>query len=166
MRQLRPIVRVLFATAAFTAAACGTKVVPPQIEPPPAQIILPEDAPRHVDAIVAVLMPDLLLPVRAKLRAAKVDTPVKDSDTTYEVWLNAVGNAIYDGRPLPKDIDRLSERAYRDLAQVLGRPKKRQAADPDFGLLARKLHIYFEKQPEAIRRIVSSYFTAAYSITG
>src|SRR5262245_39496274 len=116
----RSVLAVLFLALSALGAACGAKA-PVKIDPPPAQTILPEDVPKHVDAIVGPLMAEFLMPVRTKLRAAKVLTPVQDSDSSYEVWVNAVGGALYDGEPLPKNIDKLSQRAYKDLARLLGR---------------------------------------------
>ena len=157
---------VLFALVAVAGTACATKAVPPGAGEPHIQALQLEEVPRHVDRVMRALQVDLLAPAREKLRAAPVSTTGLASDGSYTRWLTEVSEALVSGRPLPKNLNQLSDHAYRDLARVGGRPKKGNAATPDLSLLARRLHAYFEKQSATVRKTAAAYLESAFSIPG
>jgi len=157
---------ILISFAAIAVTGCATKVVPVSAGEPFAQPIVVEDVPRHVDTILQGLQTELLRPIREKQRAAPVSTNGVASDGSYGKWLTQVTEALVYARPLPKDIEQLSQHAYRDLARVAGRPAKHDAAVVDLSLLARRLNTYFEKQPAEARKTAAAYIESAYSIPG
>jgi hypothetical protein len=157
---------ILLAALTFTETACATKLPPPPAGEPYAQPIVLEDVPRHVDTILMPLQTELLRPIRETLRRVPVSTSSVASDGSYGKWLTEVTEAVVYARPLPKNLDQLSERAYRDLARIAGKPTKRGAAVLDFSLIARRLNVYFEKQPAEVRKTAAAYIESAYSIPG
>jgi hypothetical protein len=162
-------VRRAFTLSLFIAVAgtgCATKIPPADAGQPHTQPIVIEDVPRHVDGLLSPLQTELLNPIRVKLRDAPVSASGAASDGSYTKWLTAVTETLVMGGPLPKDISHLSERAYRDLAHLLGRPGKRDAAAPDLGLLARRLQVYFETQSLEARKTAAAYIESVFSIVG
>jgi hypothetical protein len=157
---------LLLAFAAIAATACATKKPPVDAGEPFAQPIVLEDVPRHVDALMANLQKDLLKPVRDVLRDAPVSTKGIASDGSYGRWITVVSESLIANSPLPKDIDEISERAYHDLANITGASTKPDAAIVNLGFLARRLHVYFEKQSPEARKTAASYFVSAFSILG
>ncbi len=157
---------LLLSFAAIAGTGCATTVPPANPGEPFAQPIVLEDVPRHVDTILQGLQAELLRPIREEQRAAPVSTTGMASDGSYGKWLTQVTEALVYARPLPKNIDQLSQRAYRDLARVAGRPAKHDAAMVDLSLLARRLNTYFEKQPAEARKTAAAYIESAYSIPG
>jgi hypothetical protein len=158
---------ILFVTfAAVAAAACGTKRPPIDPGEPFAQPIVVEDVPRHVDAVMADLQKNLLEPVREVLRNAPVSTKGMASNGSYGRWVTIVSESLITNTALPKDIDEISERAYHDLAEISGASTKPDAAITNLGLLARRLHVYFEKQSAEARKTAASYFVSAFTILG
>jgi len=160
------VTRALALAALLLSTACATKVPPPNAGEPFAQRIVLEDVPRHVDTILQSLQTDLLRPIREKQRAAPVSTEGVASDGSYGRWLTQVTEALVYARPLPKNIDQLSQRAYRDLARMAGRPAKHDVTVVDMNLLARRVNTYFEKQPAEARKTAAAYIESAYSIPG
>jgi hypothetical protein len=152
--------------AAAVAAGCATKVVPPNAGEPFAQPIVLEDVPRHVDTILLPLQTELLRPIREKLRAAPVSTTGVASDGSYGKWLTEVSEALVYARPLPKNLDQLSQHAERDLARIAGRPTKHDTPVMDLSLMGRRLNAYFEKQSAEVRKTAAAYIETAYSIPG
>jgi len=157
---------VLLAFAGIAISACGTKVPPLDAGAPFAQPIVLEDVPRHVDEIMADLQKNLLRPVRDVLRNAPVSTKGMASDGSYGRWVTIVSESLITNAPLPKDIEEISERAYHDLAHISGISTKPDAAVTNLGLLARRLHVYFEKQSAEARKTAASYFVSAFTILG
>jgi hypothetical protein len=157
---------LLLAFAAIAGAACATKVPPADPGEPFAQPIVLEDVPRHVDEIMADLQKNLLKPVRDVLRNAPVSTKGMASDGSYGRWITIVSESLVTNSPLPKNIDDISQRAYHDLAQISGASTKPDAAITNLGLLARRLHVYFEKQSAEARKTAASYFVSAFTILG
>src|SRR4051812_27185527 len=153
---------VLLAALTFLGTACATKVPPPTAGEPYAQPIVLEDVPRHVDTILLPLQTELLRPIRDRLRGAPVSTSGVASDGSYGKWLTEVTEAVVYARPLPKNLDQLSEHAYRDLAAIAGRSTKGDAAVLNFSLIARRLNVYFEKQPDEVRKTAAAYIESAY----
>lgn len=156
----------VLAAAMLLGAACGTKVPPANAGQPFAQPIVLEDVPRHVDTILQPLQTELLRPIREKLRAAQVSTTGVASDGSYGKWLTEMTEALVYARPLPKNLEQLSQRAYRDLAHIAGRSTKHDAQLMDFSLMARQLNVYFEKQSTEARKTAAAYIETAYSIPG
>jgi len=158
---------ILFLTfVAVAGAACGTKRPPADPGQPFAQPIVLEDVPRHVDEVMGDLQKNLLKPVRDVLRNAPVSTKGMASNGSYGRWVTIVSESLITNSPLPKDIDTISERAYHDLAEISGVSTKPDAAITDLGLLARRLHVYFEKQSPEARKTAASYFVSAFTILG
>jgi hypothetical protein len=158
----------LLAAFALIGSACATKVAPPSVSAgePAAQPIVLEDVPRHVDTVMHDLQAHLLKPVRDVMRAAPVSPKALASDGSYTRWLTMVTESLVTNDPLPKDLAQLSERAYRDLAHIAGLPTRRDAAALDLSLMARRLHVYFEKQSVDARKTAAAYFESAFSIPG
>ena len=165
MTGVRPAI-LLVSFVALTATACGTKVPPVSAGEPFAQPIVLEDVPRHVDIILRDLQVTLLVPVREVLRGAPVSTKGVASDGSYGRWVTEVTEAMIAGHGVPKDFEKLSKRAYRDLARVAGRPTKGVPAAVDLDLLGRRLVVYFEKQSPDARKTGASYVVSAFSIPG
>ncbi len=155
------------AFVAFTATACATKVPPPSAGEPRAQLLQLEEVPRHVDDVMRALQVDLLVPVRAILRAAPVSTTGVASDGSYTRWLTEVSESIVSNKPLPKNFKRMSEHAYSDLARIAGRSNKKGApVTPDLSVLAQRLHAHFETQRADVRKTAAAYLETAFSIPG
>ena len=165
MTGVRSAILVL-SFAAIAGTACATKVPPTVPGEPFAQPIVLEDVPRHVDGVMRDLQNELLKPVREVMRGAPVSPKALASDGSYTRWLTQVSDAMVYGRPLPKNIAHLSERAYEDLARIAGRPTARDAAVVDLNLLANRLVVYFEKQSPDARKTAAGYLESAFSITG
>lgn len=157
---------VSFALAAAFGAACATRVAPPNAGEPHAQPLEFNEVPRYVDDVLRALKVELLLPAREKLRAAPVSTSGEVSDGSYTRWLAEVSEALVTGRPLAKELPRLSDRAARDLARIAGRNKKSDPPIPDLSLLARQLNVHFEKQSLEVRKTAAAYFESVFSIPG
>jgi hypothetical protein len=158
---------VLLAAFAFAESACATKIPPPNAGEPFAQPIVLENVPRHVDGVMRDLQANLLKPVRDVMRSATVSPKALASDGSYTRWLTQVTESLVANSPLPKDFDRSSDRAYRDLAHIAGLSTKRHdAATLDLSLMARRLHVYFEKQSAEVRKTAAAYIESAFSIPG
>jgi hypothetical protein len=118
-----------------------------------------------VDLVMRDLQVTLLVPVREVLRAAPVSARGVASDGSYTKWLTQVSEAMVTGRPLPKDFEQSSRRAYRDLAGITGRSRKDVAAI-DLSQLAHRLVVYFDKQPADVRKTAAAYLESVFSIPG
>jgi hypothetical protein len=157
---------LLLVIALATGTACATKVPPPPAGEPHPQPLLVDDVPRHVEDIMRTLRVDLLVPVRERLRAAPVSTSGAASDGSYTRWLTEVSESLVGGRALTKDIDKMSDRAARDLSRLAGRDKKTDPPPPDLSLLARRLNVHFEKQSLDVRKTAAAYLESVFSIPG
>ena len=157
---------VFFVLALAGATACATKVPPPDPGVPHPQALDVNDVPRHVDDVMRALRVELLLPAREKLRAAPVSTSGVASDGSYTRWLTEVSEALVTGGPLPKNFDRMSERAARDLARIAGRNRKTDPPPPDLSLLGRQLNVHFKTQTHEVRKTAAAYLESVFSIPG
>ena len=157
---------VLLVVLGAAGSGCATKVPPPPAGEPFAQPIVLEAVPRHVDGVMHDLQTTLLKPVRDVMRAAPVSPKALASDGSYTRWLTVVTESLVTNDPLPKDFTQMSERAYRDLAHIAGLPTKRNGAALDLSLMARRLHVYFEKQPFEVRKTAAAYIESVFSIPG
>lgn len=154
------------AIAVLAGAACATKTIPPNPGEPLAETLRPNDVPRHVDDLMRELQDEMLKPVRLRMRAAPVSTSGIASDGSYTRWLTAVSESLVANEPLPKNFNTLSDNAYKDLARLGDRSLKKDAPVVDFSLLARRLHVFFEKQPLDIRKTAAAYLETMFAIAG
>jgi hypothetical protein len=156
------------ALSLLAGTACATKVPPPPAGEPHPQPLGINEVPRHVDDVMRTLRVELLLPAREKLRAAPVSTSGVASDGSYTRWLTEVSEALVSGKPLPKNLERMSERAAHDLARIAGRSygKKTDPPLPDLNLMARELNVHFQTQSYEVRKTAAAYFESMFSIPG
>lgn len=157
---------VILAVVTSAGSACASKVPPQNAGEPFAQSIVLEAVPRHVDDVMHDLQTVLLRPVRDVMRAAPVSATALASDGSYSRWLTVVTESLVTNDPLPKNLTQMSERAYRDLAHIAGLSTKRDGAAVDLSLMARRLHVYFEKQPFEVRKTAAAYIESVFSIPG
>lgn len=155
---------LLLSALALAGSACATKVPPRDAGQPVTQPIVLEDVPRHVDGVMHEFQAALVTPAREALRASPASDTSSASDGSYGRWLTEVSESLVTNNPLPQDFDRLSERAYRDLAHIARLPVKRDAATLDLSLIARRLHMYFEKQSPEVRKTAAMYIESKFSI--
>jgi hypothetical protein len=152
----------------IAGTACATKVPPPPAGQPHPQPLGINEVPGHVDNVMRALRVELLLPVRESLRAAPVSTSGVASDGSYTRWLTEVSEALVSGKPMSKDLPRISERAAHDLARIAGRSydKKTDPPLPDLDLMARQLNVHFQGQSYEVRKTAAAYLESIFSIAG